>query len=84
MAKPDPTGVALGFYRDQGARVRVTCRDCQFHRDLPVDGVIGRLEARGTGGASTGIVALARLVRSPCRRCGGRRFVTAPAWAPRA
>lgn len=75
-------GVPLSHYRQHGAGVRLTCRDCKAHRDLPLEAVIGRLEARGVGGERTGIVALAQLVRGPCPRCGGSRFVTAPAWAP--
>jgi hypothetical protein len=75
-------GVPLGHYRShRGAGVRVMCRDCKLHRDLPLEAVISRLEARGVGGAHTGIVALAELVRTPCQRCGGRRAVTAPCWS---
>jgi len=75
----DP-GVPLAHYRQVGAGVRLTCRDCLFHADLPLEAVIGRLEARGVGGAHTGIRAVAGLVRRPCRRCGGWRFVAAPAF----
>ena len=77
-------GVPLGFYRQHRAGVRLTCRDCKHHRDLPLEAIIERLEARGVGGERTGIVELSRHVRAPCPRCGGARFVTAPAWAPRA
>jgi hypothetical protein len=76
--------VPLGAYRALGAGVRITCRDCKLHRDLPLEGVIQRLEARGVRGERTGIVALAALVRRPCARCGGTRFVTGPAFAPAA
>jgi hypothetical protein len=77
----DAVGVPLAHYRTHSsAGVRVTCRDCKLHRDLPLESVIERLEARGVGGERTGIVELAQLVRSPCTRCGGRRFVTAPCW----
>jgi hypothetical protein len=44
---------------------RVTSTDCQFHRGLPLEAVIARLEARGVGGAHIGIVELAGLVRTP-------------------
>ena len=80
---PSP-GVPLAQYRGGLADVRITCRDCQLHRDLPLEAVIARLEARGVGGAQTGIRALAGLVRTPCARCGGTRFVTAPAFGGRA
>ncbi|MFI4933033.1 MAG: hypothetical protein ACHP7N_00275 [Caulobacterales bacterium] len=73
-------GVPLGHYRTLGAGVRLTCRDCQLHRDLALEAVIARLEARGTGGAATGIRQLAGLVTRPCERCGGRCFVSAPAF----
>jgi hypothetical protein len=76
-----PPGVPLAHYRShRGTGVRVTCRDCQLHHDSPLEAVIKRLEARGVGGAQTGIVELAALVRAPCSRCGGRRLVTAPCW----
>ena len=75
----DNPGVRLAHYRDHGAGVRLTCRDCQLHRDLPLEAVIARLEARGSGGGHTGIVELAGLVRAPCQRCGSLA-VTAPCW----
>jgi len=79
----DPPGVPLAHYREHGAGVRLTCRDCQLNRDLPLEAVIARLEARGVGDAHTCIRSLAGLVRAPCRRCGGNRFVTAPAFPAR-
>lgn len=76
----DQRGVPLAHFRRHCAGVRVTCRDCKAHRDLPLEPVIERLVARGVGDERTGMVELAGLVRTPCRRCGGRRFVTGPAW----
>jgi hypothetical protein len=81
MATTEPRGVALGVYRAQSVGVRVTCRDCQLHHDWPLEAVEARLEARGVAGERVGIVELADHVRAPCRRCGGRRFTTAPAFA---
>jgi hypothetical protein len=83
MAERDPAGVPLGHYRLHRADVRVTCRSCLLHHDLPLEAVIARLEARGVGSKRTGIMELARLVREPCSRCGGRRFVTGPAFPSR-
>jgi hypothetical protein len=77
-------GVPLADYRPLGAAVRLTCRDCKQHRDLDLEAVIERLEVRGVGDERTGIRALAGLVRRPCARCGGWRFVTTPAFAPSA
>lgn len=74
---PKRPGVPLGQYRALGAGVRLSCRDCQLHADLPLEAVIARLEARGVGGAHTGVIELAGLVRVPAR-CGGWRFVTRP------
>jgi hypothetical protein len=76
----DKPGVPLAHYRQHRAGVRLTCHNCQLHRDLPLEAVIERLKARGVGGERTGIVELSGLVRAPCPRCGGRRFVTAPAF----
>jgi hypothetical protein len=82
MAQTDQPGAPLAHFREhRGAGVRMTCHDCQFHCDLPLQAIIERLEARGVGGATTGIVELSRLVRTPCSRCGGREFVMAPARA---
>ncbi len=84
MGAPDPAGVPLAHYRQHRAGVRLTCRDCKLHRDLPLEAVIERLVARGVGGEATGIVELVQHVRQPCPRCGGWRFVTAPAWPAQA
>ncbi len=73
-----PLGHFLTAYRCAG--VRLTCLDCQKHEDLPIAPIAERLQARGVGGLDTGVRELGRLVERPCRRCGGRRFVTAPAW----
>jgi hypothetical protein len=83
MPRQTLPGVPLAHYRQHRVDVRVTCRDCMFHRDVPLDAVIARLEARGVRGEQTGIVELASLVRAPCSRCGGRRFVTGPAFPSR-
>ena len=83
MADPDQPGVPLAHYRQHGAGVRLFCRDCMLSRDLPLESVIERLEARCVGGAGTGIRALAGLVREACPRCGGRRFETTPAFPSR-
>jgi len=80
MADQNQPGVALAHFRKNGAGVRLTCRDCMLHRDLALEAVITRLASRGVGGEATGIIELAAFVRAPCTRCGGRRFVTAPAW----
>ncbi|MFI4973248.1 MAG: hypothetical protein ACHP84_01770 [Caulobacterales bacterium] len=76
---PDP-GVPLSHYRQHGAGVRLTCRDCMQHLDLPLEAVIARLEARGVGGGQTGVREVARYVAGPCGRCGGNRWETAPAF----
>jgi hypothetical protein len=73
----DP-GVPLGAYREHRAGVLLTCLDCQRRRSFDLETVIGRLEARGVGGAGTGIKAVAGFVREPCPRCGGTRFESRP------
>jgi hypothetical protein len=82
MAPDDNPGVPLGHYRTHGAGVRVYCWGCYASVDYPLEAVIGRLEARGVGGAHTGIKAVAALIRQPCKRCGGTRFDTSPAFQP--
>lgn len=73
--------VPLGHYRQFGRfrGVRVTCIGCMRSRDVALEVVIARLEARGVGGANTGIKDVAKFVREPCEQCGGVRFDTSPA-----
>ncbi|CAN7311933.1 hypothetical protein LJR164_001660 [Phenylobacterium sp. LjRoot164] len=49
-------------------------------RDVPLEVVIARLEARGVGGAQTGIKDVAKFVREPCDQCGRTTFDTSPAF----
>ena len=78
----DSPGVPLDHYRQHGAGVDLTCRGCQNRRTFDLETVIRRLEARGVGGAQTGIRAIARLVRDPCPRCGEANFESRPAFKP--
>lgn len=75
-------GVPLGDYRKHGAGVLLTCLDCMQNRTFDLEVVIGRLEARGVGDASTGIRAVAAFIRAPCPRCGGKRFESRPDFRP--
>jgi hypothetical protein len=77
----DPPGVALGDYRRLRAGVLLICLDCVQQRTFPLETIIDRLKARGGSGEETGIRRVARYVREPCPRCGGRRFETRPAFA---
>ncbi len=81
MSSPQNPGVPLAHYRQHGGGVRLTCVARMRHRDLPLEPVIARLEARGVGNAQTGIKAVAAFVTAPCPSCGGRHFETAP-WFP--
>jgi hypothetical protein len=73
-------GVALSHLRLHDAGVRLYCRGCALTRDLDLERVIVRLEARSVGGDATGIREGARFVREPCPRCGGQVFETVPAF----
>jgi hypothetical protein len=77
-------GVPLDDYRKHSAGVLLTCLDCMQNRSFDLETVIRRLEARGVGGGSTGVRAVAGFVREPCTRCGGRRFETRPDFRPTA
>ena len=74
------SGVPLAMYRKNRANVLLTCLDCFWRQTIEREVVIARLEARGVGGAHTGIKAVAQFVRRPCPRCGGQRFDTCPAF----
>lgn len=80
MRGDDEPGVELAHFRQHGCGVRFTCRDCKRHHDVDLEVVIARLQARGVGGAHTGIRTVARLAEKPCERCGATRFETTPAW----
>ena len=80
MVPSTSPGVPLAHYLANGDSLRLTCRDCMLFRDLPLEPVIARLEARSVGGGHTGVIEVAGLVRAPCPRCGGRRFNSAPAF----
>jgi hypothetical protein len=71
-------GVPLEHYRSLNWDVILICLDCQGRQIVELEAVISRLEARGTGGAHTGVRELARHVCQPCAGCGGRRFETRP------
>jgi hypothetical protein len=77
-AHRDNPGVPLGQYREVDFDVLLSCLDCLKSTILKREAVIKQLEARGTGGAHTGILELARMVQQPCGRCGGSRFDTRP------
>lgn len=80
----DSPGVPLAHYRQHGANVLLTCIDCIDRRELSLEAVIARLEARGFGDETTGVKAVAGFVTEPCRRCGGGRFETRPHFPQRA
>lgn len=83
MSRPQPPGVPLAHYRQHGGTVRLTCLDCMRHRDLDLEAVVARLQARGVGGERTGIKAVAQFVTRGCSRCGGKRFETSPTFRSR-
>ncbi len=76
-----PMSASLAHYLDHDSchGVRLTCLECRGHRDLSLTAVILRLEALGVDGPKTGISDVAKFVREPCPRCGGKAFETAPA-----
>jgi hypothetical protein len=80
MSDRNAPGVPLAHYRQHQAGVRLICRECILSRDFDLEVVIRRLEARGLGGAHTGIRAVAKFVTTACPRCGGVRFETKPAF----
>lgn len=81
MRDNDP-GVPLAHYREHhGCGVRFCCRACAASFDAPLEAVIRKLELRRLGGPETGVRAIARLSRQPCRRCGNVAWETRPAFA---
>jgi hypothetical protein len=78
MSKAFDPGVPLADYRKLGASVDLTCARCIHRRVLGLEAVITRLSVRGLSGDHTGIRDVARFVRDPCPRCGGREFESRP------
>ena len=81
QAAVDP-GVPLAHYRQHRGGVTLICLDCNGHRVFDLEAVIRRLSARGVGGETTGVRAVASYVRQPCPRCGGARFESRPYFPP--
>lgn len=76
-----PGGVPLvGFLQHRDALIAIICANCDARSLLPPREVIRRLKAAGRGDGNTGILALGRAVRGPCRKCGMSRFVTEVVW----
>jgi hypothetical protein len=81
MPERDTVGVPLQHYREHpGSGVLFMCRGCQFSFSVPLERVIARLEARGLGGAQTGVVEVARYAGQRCRRCGVLHWESRPAF----
>jgi len=81
----DAPGVPLFKYDDGkgGYGVRFACRACMSSHDEPLARVIERLRVTGLGDEKTGIRAVAKFARRPCRRCGALKWETEPAMGPR-
>lgn len=76
-----PGGVPLvGFLDDRGILVSIVCEHCEAALLLPPFKVIRRLKGSGRGNGNTGVLALGRAIRGPCRKCGADRFKTGPIW----
>lgn len=76
-----PEGVPLvGFLAHRDALIAIACAHCGTRSLLPPREVIRKLEALKRGNGNTGLLALARAVRGPCRQCHRRQFVTGIVW----
>lgn len=62
----------------RGAKVQLRCAACSWRRTYEPERLIERLEAKGVGGAGTGIMLVARHVTWPCPGCGRKRWETGP------
>lgn len=78
VGKPFDPGIPLAHYREHGAGVLLICEACGDLQHLGLEAVIKRLVARGVGDENTGIRAVARLTRGPCKKCGVRNWSTVP------
>ncbi|HEX8214728.1 MAG TPA: hypothetical protein VF582_04560 [Allosphingosinicella sp.] len=79
-----PRGVPLvGFLQHPDVLIAIACGTCKARLLLPPREVIRKLRAAGRGDGSTGVLELAKLVRGPCRKCGGRRFAAEVVWPGR-
>jgi len=78
----DDAGIPLSHYLTDhpGTGVRLHCESCQYNYDVPMEKVVERLKARGSGDERTGVREVARFAERPCPRCGARRWSSRPAW----
>ena len=73
-----PGGVPLvGFLQHRDVLIAIICANWLVNC---VNKAIRRLKAAGRGDGNTGVLALGRAVRGPCRKCGMGRFVTEVFW----
>ena len=80
----DP-GVPLEHYRQHNAAVLLICEagDCSYVREIPLEDVIGRLNARGLKGDQVGIREVAKYTVGNCPDCHRRSWATRPAFPNR-
>lgn len=74
-----PGGVPIVHYlNDDDAMIGIECTNCHKRMLLAPVEVIRRLKASKGGDGNTGIVALGKMIRGPCRQCGASDFATRP------
>lgn len=65
---------------DRCVGVRFHCWECGGAWDVTLQVAIADLQGRGLGGPETPLHDVAGFARKPCPKCGGRNFVSRPAW----
>lgn len=76
-----PNGVPLiAYLNHRDVLIAIACANCEARTLLPPREVIRRLRAAGRGDSNTGVHALAKAVRGPCRKCHHRQFTTDVVW----
>ncbi len=74
-----PGGVPIVHYlNDDDAMIGIECTNCRKRTLLAPAEVIRRLKESRGGDGNTGIIALGKVIRGPCRKCGASEFATRP------
>ena len=66
------------YLNDDDAMIGIECNNCRKRTLLAPAEVIRRLKESSGGDGNTGIIALGKVIRGPCRQCGASDFATRP------
>jgi len=81
---PEP-GIPIAYYlaNHPETAVELACAHCNNRKVVPFAEMVEQLKARGLGDENSGILEIGPMMKAPCMRCEGVRWVSRPWWPPR-